>query len=52
MQRNLAKDPPADRLVQLYFIGNKWWEPPDAAPSGSGSDEIEEWDCPYPDVTE
>jgi len=28
MEWQLAENPPTDRLVALYFIGNKWWEPP------------------------
>jgi hypothetical protein len=50
--RELNENPPADDLIQLYFIANKWWEPPAAATSDAGDGEPEIWECPFPDETE
>jgi hypothetical protein len=53
MQRSLACDPPVDRLAQIYFMGNKWWAPPDLSEDATqAEDEAGGWDCPFPDVTE
>ena len=55
MEQQLAEDPPADRLLQLYFVGMKWWSPPERG-GGAGApqdaDQAEAWECPYPDRTE
>jgi hypothetical protein len=51
--RELTENPPADALVQTYFMMNKWWEPPSAEASGdAGAGEDEVWENPYPDETE
>jgi hypothetical protein len=57
LERELAENPPADRLIQIYFAAQKWWSPPDGEASrgredGSDDDDEGVWECPLPDVTE
>lgn len=54
MELQLAENPPADRLLQLYFASNKWWSPPERTACADGEEVAEEeaWECPFPDVTE
>ncbi len=54
IEYQLAEDPPADRLIQVYFAANHWWSPPQRpgeAPE-SASEEPDVWENPYPDVTD
>jgi hypothetical protein len=48
MQAELSENPPADRLIQLYFEANKWWSPPGRAHAGpdDGEEDAGEWECP------
>ena len=44
----MAENPPADVMVAAYL----GYKPPSPGAAGSDSEEPEEWDCPFPDVTE
>ena len=54
MQWQLAENPPADRMIQIYFAGNKWWSPPVWA--GSADDvqgaEADVWVSDLPETTD
>jgi hypothetical protein len=56
LERELAENPPVDRLVQIYFASQKWWSPPGAEANpvreGEDDDEAGEWDSGLPDVTD
>ena len=56
MEWQLAEHPPADRLIASYFIGQKWWSPPQRTPCapGAATDDAEdgEWESPFADVTD
>ncbi|CAN5577660.1 hypothetical protein BH10PSE14_BH10PSE14_06790 [soil metagenome] len=50
----LAENPPADDLIQIYFMANKWWTPPEDTSGDGGDEEVEPelWECPFPDATD
>lgn len=50
MSKQLAEEPPADRLIAVYFAANKWWTPPSLG--DAADEEPGEWQSPYPDVTD
>lgn len=54
MEQQLAEEPPADRLIAVYFAAQKWWSPPDRTDaSGAAADgDPEIWESDLPDVTE
>lgn len=54
-QPQLIDDPPADRLVQLYFLANKWWQPPERGTASDDEDDGDDdglWVSPLPGVTD
>ena len=55
MEWQLAENPPADRLAALYLTAQKMWERPTRTAFAGGavaSEEAEEWESPFPAVTE
>jgi hypothetical protein len=55
MEQQLAEEPPADRLIAMYFAANKWWEPPargGTAAEPADDEDLEIWECPFPETTE
>lgn len=46
--RELIETPSADDFAVMYFE----YDPPAQVGDDAASGEVEEWECPYPDVTE
>lgn len=51
MVQELAENPPADRLLALYFAARDWWSPPQMSFAG-GTPDGDVWECPFPETTE